>query len=476
MVDLVVIGAGPAGMAGALAAAECGLEVVVVDEQAAAGGQIFRRTPESFGGSRATRPYRWAPDLIARFDAHPNIRVLYRSTAFGIMRDREGSAVRLNVGVSAATGGELIPAKRILIATGAYDLPVAFPGWTKPGVMTVGAAQTLLKSQKVLAGRRVILAGSHPLLLIAADQLLQAGAEITEIAFARGLPRASEMGAALSAAPGHFEIFAEAGRAAARVVSRGVKVTTRTIVTAATGGAAVTGARLTRVDPAWHRVGPEREVSGDLLLLGYGFSPATDLARQAGCEMRWNSCLGGWTVVTDERFASTAADIFVAGEPTGVAGAEQSRAEGRIAGLHIAESLGSSASDHPRLLRRAHRALSSSGRFSAVVQAMFEPNREALGHLSDPEGTTVCRCELVDSGSLDTALRANPFISTANAAKLECRSGMGPCQGRYCEGTVATRVAAARGIAVADAGYFTAHVPVKPVPLSTYRMLGSTSD
>lgn len=471
MADLVVIGAGPAGMAGALAAADCGLDVVVIDEQAAAGGQIFRRTPESFGGTRATQPYGWAPELIARFDAHPRIRVNYRSTAYGILRDRDDGTIRLNVGVNTPSGGEVVPAKRILIATGSYDLPVAFPGWTKPGVMTVGAAQTLLKSQKVLAGRRVILAGSHPLLLIAADQLLRAGAEIAEIAFARGMPSLREMLAAVPAAPGHLGVFAEAGRAAARILSKGVPVSTRTIVTAATGGAAVSGARVSRVDSDWRKTGPEREVAGDLLLMGYGFSPSTDLARQAGCDMRWDSRLGGWVVATDERFETTAADIYVAGEPTGVAGAEQSRAEGWVAGLQIAASLGAVGNDYAQHALRATRALRHSGRFSAVVQSMFEPNREALGHLADPVGTTVCRCELVTSESLDAVLHANPFVSSANAAKLECRSGMGPCQGRYCEGTVAARVAEARGTGIADAGYFTAHVPVKPVPLSTYRSL-----
>lgn len=469
MVDLGVIGAGPAGMAGALAAADAGLSVVVVDEQARTGGQIFRRPPESYGDRGDYGPYSWAGDLIARFEAHPNIETRFRSTAYGVLRDRDERGMRLRIGVSGAEPG-VVEAERILIATGAYDLPVAFPGWTRPGVMTVGAAQSLLKSQKVLAGRRIVLAGSHPLLLIAAEQLLGAGADVAEVAFARGLPRPGEMLAAVSAAPGHLGVFAEAGRAVARIVARGVKVSTRTIVVEAIGEGTVSGARLARVDRDWRPAGAPRDVAADLLLLGYGFSPSTELARQAGCEMRWDSRLGGWVVWHDGGFATSAAGVYVAGEPSGVAGAEQSWAEGWSAGLRIADSLGASPSTAEQA--SAERLLRSSTRFSTVVQSMFEPRREALTALSDPEDTTVCRCELVTSEQIDGVLRENPFVSSANAVKLECRSGMGPCQGRYCEGTVAARVARARGASIEASGYFTAHVPVKPVPIGVYRTLG----
>lgn len=475
MTDLVVVGAGPAGMAGALTAAELGLRVVVVDEQAQAGGQIFRRPPTSFRSTPNFGPYTWATELIDRFESHPGISTSFRSTAYGVLRDREGDDMRLQVGVSSPRGGEMIRTKRLLIATGAYDMPVAFPGWTAPGVMTVGAAQSLLKGQKVLAGRRVILAGSHPLLLIAAEQLLDAGANIAEIAFARGLPGIAESLKAFPAAPGHLRVFTEAGRALAKILSRGITVSTRTVVTEAVGEHIVTGARLAKVDRDWRVVGVPREVSGDLLLLGYGFSPSTELARQAGCSMNWNSNLGGWVVQHDDNFATTAEHIYVAGEPTGVSGAEQAWAEGRAAGVHIAKSLGGDTNQIATELAKASRHLRHTSRFSQLVQTMFEPNREALAALSDPMGTVVCRCELVTSDQIDNVLRENPFISSASAVKLECRSGMGPCQGRYCEGTVAARVSRARSASVEKSGHFTAHLPVKPVPLGVYRTIASNS-
>lgn len=474
--DLAIVGAGPAGMAAAVEAADAGLKVLVVDEQAQAGGQIFRRPPQPWLGARSFAPYSWATELIQRFEAYENIHCSFRTTAYGVLRDRavdadnaDAEGIALQLALSTPSGGALAQSRRLLIATGAYDMPVAFPGWTKPGVMTVGAVQSLLKSQKLLAGRRIVLAGSHPLLLIAAEQLLDAGAEIEEVAFARGLPTVAELAGVLPAIPGHMGVFVEASRALAKLMARRVRMSTRTVASEAVGGATVSKVLLRKVNAHWEPSGEPREVETDLLVLGYGFSPSTELARQSGCEMKWDSKLGGWIVSHDDRFETSAEGVYVAGEPGGVAGAEASRAQGRIAGLHIAQSLGASVPQSK--LGEAQAQLHRADRFSRVVQSMFEPHRQSLAELSRPAGTTVCRCELVPTDRIDDVLESNPFISTASAVKLECRSGMGACQGRYCEATVAARVAAARGISIEQAGLFTAHLPVKPVPIESYRGL-----
>lgn len=471
MIDLAIVGAGPAGMAAAVEVADAGFSVLVVDEQARAGGQIFRRPPAEWGIRHGNyRPYPWARGLIEGFEDQPRIQTRFRATAFGLLRDDKGG---LQLAVHDAQGGHLIAARRLLIATGAHDMPVAFPGWTLPGVMTAGAVQSLLKSQKLLAGRRLVLAGSHPILLILAAQLLDAGAEIAEIAFARGLPGLSEMTAALPAVPGHVALFWDAARAMAKIIAHRVPLSRRTIVTQAEAGAdgeALAGVRLQGVDADWRPLGEARAVAADVLALGYGFHPTTELARQAGCALRWQSEAGGWVVAHDAAFRTSAAEVFVAGEPTGIAGAERSWAEGRVAGLEIAASLGASVDGARRA--DAARMLARAGRFSGVVQAMFAPRRAALAALSQPRDTILCRCELVRSGDFENMLAANPFILSASAAKLECRSGMGPCQGRYCESTIAARIGAARGAPIEASGRYTAHLPVRPVPLQAYCDLG----
>ncbi|WP_339696239.1 NAD(P)/FAD-dependent oxidoreductase [Celeribacter baekdonensis] len=472
MHDLAIVGAGPAGMAAALAVAEAGFSVVVVDEQARAGGQIFRRPPEAWGERHGTyRPYTWARDLIERFEDHPGIKTHFRSTVFGVLRDRDRSEHAVfDVAVSTPVGGQRITSRRLLLATGAYDMPVAFPGWTLPGVMTAGAVQSLLKSQKVLAGKRVVLVGSHPIQLILAGQLLDAGADLVEIALARDMPGLIEMAQSLRAIPGHLSIFAEGARALVKIARHRVPISRRTVVSEAVSKDNTLDVRLSQVDRDWKKTGINHTVEADVLALGYGFTPSTELARQVGCDLIWNSAGGGWTVSHDTGFQSSAPDVFVAGEPTGVAGAERAWAEGHMAGLTIAASLG--ATIPPVALAQARRRLTGSARFACVMQAMFAPRRAALAELSRQEETVICRCETVRNGKIEKTLQNNPFIQSASAVKLECRSGMGPCQGRYCEGTVAARVAEVRKASIEASGYFSAHLPVKPVPLQDYRDIG----
>ena len=472
MVDLAIVGAGPAGMAAALEVADAGFSVLVVDEQASAGGQIFRRPPTEWGIRHGNyRPYPWARDLIERFEDHPRIETIFRATAFGVLLDEPEAGSRKRLAVHTKKGGRLVAARRLLIATGAHDMPVAFPGWTLPGVMTAGAVQSLLKSQKLLARQRLVLAGSHPILLILAAQLLDAGAEIIEIAFARGVPRFNEISAALPAMPGHMALFMETARALRKIMTHGVRLSRNTIVTKADGDETLTGVHLQKVASDWTLEGEARTIATDALALGYGFHPSTELARQAGCDLHWDSAAGGWLVRHDNAFRTSVEGIFVAGEPTGVAGAESAWAEGRVAGHAIAASMGVNACAARQ--RESARMLARARRFSRVVQSMFAPQRPGLAALSYPDDTVVCRCELVRSKQFEAMLTRNPFIQSASAAKLECRSGMGPCQGRYCEATVAARIALARGTPIEASGRFSAHLPVKPVPLQSYFDLGN---
>lgn len=470
--DLVIVGAGPAGMAAALEVAETGLSVTVVDEQARAGGQIFRRPPAEWGERHGNyRPYAWARDLIERFEDHPGIETQFRSTAFGILRDREGvDPEALTLALSTPEGGRQIAARHLLLATGAYDMPVAFPGWTLPGVMTAGAVQSLLKSQKLLAGKRIVLAGAHPIQLVLAAQLLDAGAAIAAIALARNLPKPAEILRSLPAIPGHVSIFTEAARALQKIIRARVPVLRRTVVSEVVEQENGLEVELAEVDARWHRTGKTRTLTAEVLALGYGFTPSTELARQAGCDMAWNSAGGGWIVAHDEDFQSSAPGIYVAGEPTGVAGAGRARAEGCMAGLRIAESL--SASIHADNLAIARKQLVAAERFSGIMQRMFEPRRTALAQLSRNENTIICRCEEVSSGRIEKTLADNPFMCSASAVKLECRSGMGSCQGRYCEGTIAALIAVSRTALIERSGYFSTHLPVKPVPLDAYLELG----
>ncbi|MFF2654958.1 FAD-dependent oxidoreductase [Streptomyces sp. NPDC058045] len=475
MFDLAIVGAGPAGMTAALTAAGHGLDVVVVDEQQRAGGQIFRQPPEAFTGSvlHPTAGYEWATGLIRRFEADKRLTTLFGWSAIGVLHDDalpDGLSVAVN---HPEDGTRTLLARRLLIATGAYDLPVAFPGWTLPGVMTAGAVQTLVKAQRIAPAGGVVLAGAHPLLLLVADLLVRNGVRVSEVAFAQSIPTPAAMLGALGAVPGHLRMLAETGGILARLVRDGVRVSSRTVVTAAHGTDQVTRVELARTDRRWKVTGTPREVDATHLVLGYGFSASTELARQLGCDLVYDSPKGGWIVAHDGRLRTSVPEVFVAGEPTGVAGADQSRAEGELAGLAVAADLGRAVP--PAELAAAERGVRSAARFSTVVQRMFEPVRAALGDLAGPD-TTVCRCELVTRATLDDFLEASPFVSDINAVKLSCRPGMGPCQGRYCENTVAAILASARDQPPQLGGRFSAHLPIKPVPVGDLRTLDSPPD
>ncbi|UFU03176.1 NAD(P)/FAD-dependent oxidoreductase [Ruania suaedae] len=483
---VAVVGAGPAGLAAADVLARHNLPVLLVDEQPQPGGQIFRQPPAAFTGAEATYTagYAWGRALV-RTPEHPAIDFAGSTTALGVLRDPDTAspadtdgpatsgtpAPRLRLALRGPDGVRSEPVSALLIATGAYDMPVPMPGWTLPGVLMAGAAQALAKSQRMVPPGPIVLCGAHPLLLVAAEQLLRAGAEITELVLARGLPGPGEAIRALPAVPGHAAMLAELGASLARLVRAGVRVSLGQAVTAAHGTDHVEAVEVTRLDSAGRPRGRSRTVPATTLVLGYGFQPSTELARQARATMRWDRRGGGWTVQHDGDQRTTAAGVYAAGEPTGVTGAEQARAEGALAGLAVLADLTGRAD--PAAWRDARHSLARARRFSAVVQRMFAPREPLLAALATAE-TVLCRCEEVTHGELAATLAANPQMSTVSAVKLECRAGMGPCQGRYCEAAVTRMLRTARGASAQEAGYTAAHLPIKPVALGELAALASS--
>jgi thioredoxin reductase/bacterioferritin-associated ferredoxin len=475
--QLIIVGAGPAGMAAALEAAECGIDVLIVDEQRRIGGQIFRRTPKEFRGEgRLAEGYSWAPDLIARVEQHDRISFMGGATVFGVFLAEKESGPRIEVVLSSGDGAHRRQCERLLIATGAFDLPVAFPGWTLPGVFTAGAVQSFIKAQKLLPGARFVVAGSHPLQIIVADQLRAAGAHVAEVSIARGWFSPRELVSSLGAIPGHLRLMLSLAGAVGRLLAARIPIRWGSVVIEAQPGESTSqlaGVTIARCDRHWRPTGEHRHIAVDSLVLGYGFSASTELARQIGCQLLYNSAAGGWLVAHDAELETSVSGVYVAGEPTGVAGAEQSRAEGMLAGHSIARSLGVEPS--AARVRHAGKTLRTARRFSRVVHSLFAPQRRGLSELAKRD-TVICRCERVSRGRIDQTIEDNPYMRSVSAVKLETRCGMGPCQGRYCESSLAQILADQRGRTVSEVGVFAAHIPVKPVPLSAYEALAVTSD
>jgi len=385
VVDVAVIGAGPGGIAAATCAAERGQRVVVVDRGLNAGGQIWRHVS---GGHIPRVAERW----IARFD---------RSGAKWIggasVVDAHCAASGFVLLVDASARAISIQASSIILATGARELFIPFEGWTLPGVMGIGGAQALLKSGASFAGKRVVIAGSGPLMLPVAAAMSRAGARLVLVAEQASRSAVVRFAATLWKTP---SILAQAAQYRVRFLS--ASYSTGTWVSAAHGFGRLDSVTVTDGRRA------RRELA-DFLCTGYGLVPNVELARLLGCDTREGA------IVVDARQRTTVARVLAVGEATGIGGAPLAITEGEIAGMTVGRE-----SNLPPALARRRAVLKTAAR--RMLDA-FAPRVELR---SLPKAhTIVCRCE-------DVSYEAVRDAACARQAKLYTRAGMGPCQGRTC--------------------------------------------
>ena len=383
--DVLIAGAGPAGMSAAAAAAESGSSVIVVDDNPALGGQIWR----GYSHSAATRqPHATAFQSLARRLQNPNIQL---HPGCRIVSQPAPRVLR----IESETGWHDIHYQRLILAAGARELLLPFPGWTLPGVLGAGGLQALVKSGLPIAGKRVVVSGSGPLLLAVAASMAKHGAHIAGIFEQASLARLLQFSVHLAAHPGKL---VEGLRY--RAATPSARYHASSWVMRAHGEQ-----HLRAVTASAH--GAQREIACDYLACGFHLVPNLELPRLLGCRIE-----NGFVAV-DSTQQTSIADLFCAGEVTGIGGLDKALVEGQIAGLSAA---GKSAA---HLFRQRDRFAS----FARSLSAAFAPRAE-LRSLADP-ATLVCRCE-------DVPLHALHQKTNWREAKLHTRCGMGACQGRIC--------------------------------------------
>jgi len=450
--DLVIIGAGPAGMAGAATAAECGLSVLVLDEQPAAGGQIYRHIARNAanGGRRmdvlGSDYARGAP--LARAFATSGVTHMPGTEVWRVDPDcrvtftREGQA-------------QQVQGRRLLVATGAMERPVPIPGWTLPGVMGAGGAQVLLKSAGLVPDGRVVLAGSGPLLLLVARQLIDSGADVAAVLETVGV---SDYLAAAVHLPGALRApdYLQKGLAMRRAVrAAGVSIVPGVGRLAAEGDRSLSCV-------TYRQGGRAHAVEADILLLHEGVVPNVQITRQLDCVHRWVEPQRYWAPETDEWGNTSADGVGVAGDTGGIAGAEAAEASGRLAALDAACRLEKiTPAQRNARARSWRRMLRRSRAIRPLLDRLYRPKGEHLVPCDD--ATVVCRCEEVTAGMVREAVALG--ATGPNQLKAYMRCGMGPCQGRMCGLTAAEIIADARGAGVPEIGYFRIRPPIKPVML-----------
>jgi NADPH-dependent 2,4-dienoyl-CoA reductase/sulfur reductase-like enzyme len=445
-VDVVVIGAGPAGMSAAMAAAEAGARVVLLDEQASAGGQIYRAITEA----DAARMDLLGPDYAAG-------RALADAFAASGARHESGVAVwevTRERRVNALQNGRVRSwqAQRVVLATGAMERPVPIAGWTLPGVMTAGAAQILLKTAGVVPAGGLVLAGCGPLLYLLGWQYLRAGVKIRAIV---DTTDRADHRRALAHAAGALRGW--------RVLAKGVKLMTALRRAGVPFHTGATELEIEGTDRAqavrFSAGGREHRIDADLVLLHQGVVPNTQFSWSLRATHRWDDAQLCWTPQADAWGELDVPGIFIAGDGAGIGGAQAAALQGKLAGLQAAQQLERiGAAERDRRAAPARAALVTQLAVRPFLDALYRPKLRVPA-----DDVIVCRCEEVTAGQLRSHVALG--CTGPNQAKSFGRCGMGPCQGRLCGLTVTEVIAQARGVSPAEVGYYRIRPPIKPITL-----------
>lgn len=444
MPRVVVVGAGPAGIRAAETLVAGGLTPIVIDEGERAGGQIYRRPPQGF-----TRP----PEALYGSEAAKAV-ALHRSfdamvAAGRVVHHSRSSVVAIADGrlqLLDGAGSRWVSHDRLILATGAMDRVLPVPGWENAGVYGLGAMQIALKAQGAALGRRIVLAGSGPLLTLLAVQLLKAGGQVAAV---------------LDTAPMRQQLRGFSGLAARPLFAlRGLAMRRRL------GGLYHAGVRLDRIEAdargpvamLWRDgAGRSRRTVCDAVGLGWHLRAETRLADLAGCDFAYDETWRQWLPQADA-MGRAGRGVYLAGDGLRILGADGAEVAGRLAAAACLQDLGLETPDVTAEKRR----LARFDRFArGVAQAFPWPAETAAGL---PDETVICRCEGVTAGELRRTVDFGG--GEVNRAKSLGRAGMGRCQGRYCELAAAEIVAGRAGHAcAAGAGRLRGQAPVRPAPI-----------
>ena len=446
--DAVVIGAGPAGLAAASRLAELGLDVLTLDEQFRLGGQIYRHIEKA-----SDQQIRFLGDdyargqiLAARFRKSG---AKYESSATVWQIEPDGSICYSRHGKSKRIKGAYI-----IAATGAMERPVPLPGWNLPGVIGAGAANNLAKEAGLQPDVPLVIAGSGPLLLLEATQLIKKGAKIEAILDTT--PQIPPFSAAPKIPPALLRTdFLLKGVAMMQMIRRSSVPYLKGVTDIrCLGSEQVIGVEARQGD---------RTLTFDakMVLLHFGVIPNTHIFRQAGCRMAWKNDQRYWHPVCDKWGRTNFERIFAAGDGAAVYGALAAEYKGELAALETARCLGILPEyERDALAAPLREALKKDMYPRPLIDALFSPHFDATAL---PDETVLCRCEHVTVGDIRKVVAEG--VHEVNEVKIITRSGMGPCQGRMCGPALAEIVASQSGVSIQKAGLLNIRPPLKPIPL-----------
>jgi NADPH-dependent 2,4-dienoyl-CoA reductase/sulfur reductase-like enzyme len=429
------------------------MAVTIIEENPALGGQYFRgRQASLMDGSPKTFRLRGGGETVL------TDTVVFDAPMAGTISIW-----------SAATGARMLPYDVLCLAVGAYDRPVAVPGWTLPGVLTAGGAHTLATAHRVRPGKRTIVAGAGPFLLPVAAELSRVGAQVTIIDAATLSDYAAGLGAVLA----NPSLIRQATGYASRLAVNRVRYRGGSLITGIHGSDRVESATVHKVDANWRPIpNSDRLIKADSVCLGFGFIPQVELAQVLGCAIRYQEKTSSSAVEVDPSMRTCVRGVYAAGEITGVAGLLSAIIEGRVAGLTAALDTGHVSQvvydAEFRSLRARWRRLQ---RQTEWMDLHFAP-RDGLWDIVRPD-TIICRCEDVSEADISKALIGDPVDT--GTVKSFTRAGMGLCQGRICNPYIVEYLRHTRNFAPSRLGLsWSVRPPVRPVPIDSWMSLYGT--
>jgi thioredoxin reductase len=447
--ELLVLGAGPAGIGAAQTAAKAGVNTVIVDRATHPGGQVYR--------APMTMPSSQESD-----DEGDRLRqALATSPATFVAGCRVW-----NVGKDFRVDGivdqkqQTWQPKAIVVASGTTERVVPFPGWTLPGVFGLAATTLLLKSQSMLPGEKTVVAGSGPLLFAVASGIIAGGGKVAAIV---DLASRGEWLASVPALISRPKDFSRGLKWTREIKRAKVPIFYRHKVEAVEAAENGLEINITPVDASGRRRSDAsgNRVRADALSIGNGLTPSTELTRMLGADHQFDADAGGWVPRLDGDQRTSISGLYAAGDGTGVSGADAAYLEGQIAGYAVAMDLGYlDANEGQRLMASSHSRLKQVSRVGRRMGQMMTPRPGLTADIS-PD-TIVCRCEDVTRAEIDAAI--NDDASDINQLKSWTRCGMGPCQGRTC-GDITAMIMAERCGGRENTGYWSPRPPLMAVTM-----------
>ncbi len=453
--EVLIVGAGPAGMAAAVSFTKAGIIPTILDERPKAGGQYYKQLSSGYRFTepkKADQQYQDGAELIKQVE-ESGAKLLTGVKVWGAFREKTGE---LEFTATDEVTSYIFRPRQVILATGAFEPAPLFPGWTLPGVMTTGAAQGLLRSYRVPPGDRVLIVGNGPLNLQLACELADAGVKIVALAEAASAPFPKHWRSALGALMASPQLMIKGLKMLRSLRNHGIPYLNNHIICEASGATQVSKAIITPLKGGKADYREKQEFEIDALCLGYGFQSVNELARSIGCEFELLAS-GKMVPKTDENGQTTIPGVYVIGDGARIGGAQVALAAGRAAANAVVQNLGQGNIES----NKERNLLATQRRFQKHLWNMYQAPE--IGSQLANEDTILCRCECVKVGTVKSLV--NQEIHDPGTLKRLSRVGMGRCQGRYCQTHLSNLLLDMTGKRPPYKKLFAPQIPLKPVAI-----------